>query len=77
MEHAPTTSMSTTLPAVPPGGLTAGLDWAKDDHVVAVVDQAGQVPDRFTIAHTGAGLTELCRRLTKIGVGEIAIERTA
>ena len=21
-----------------PGGLTAGLDWAKDDHVVCVVD---------------------------------------
>jgi len=74
-----TSTTSTILPATPPGGLTAGLDWAKDDHVVAVVDSTGQVADRFTVAHTDAhtdaGLRRLLHRLAKLGVGETAIER--
>jgi transposase len=63
------------LPAIPPGGVTAGLDWATDDHVVAVVDTRGQVADRFTVAHTAAGLDELVRRLTAAGATELALER--
>ena len=70
-----TSTTSTILPATPPGGLTAGLDWAKDDHVVAVVDSTGQVVDRFTVAHTDAGLRQLLHRLAKLGVSEVAIER--
>jgi transposase len=72
VEYAPTTVLS----AIPPGGVTAGLDWATDDHVVAIVDSAGQVLARFTVAHTAAGLGELVRRLAQAGVTEIAIERS-
>jgi transposase len=71
MQYAPTTS----LPATPPGGVTAGLDWASTDHAVCVVDATGTVINRFTIEHTAAGLSELTRRLAKAAAGEIAIER--
>jgi transposase len=64
-----------TLPATPPGGLTAGVDWAKDDHAVAIVDGAGTVVDRFTVPHSSAGLVELTGRLAKAGCAEVAIER--
>jgi transposase len=79
MKHAlnnPTVTRSmSALPPQPPSGLTAGLDWAKDDHVVCVVDAAGAVHDRFTIAHTAAGLSALVRRLQGLGCREVAIER--
>lgn len=64
-----------TLPAVPPGGVTCGIDWANDDHAVCVVDAAGKVVQRFTAGHTGNGLADLVRRLRRAGVGEAAIER--
>jgi transposase len=64
-----------TLPAVPPGGVTCSIDWASDDHAVCVVDMAGKVVQRFTVAHTSEGLAGLVRRLRKGGVGEVAIER--
>lgn len=63
------------LPATPPGGVTAGLDWATEDHAVAIVDSAGQVVARFTVPHTAAGLGELVRRLAAAGAGEVAMER--
>ena len=80
MQHAPESTTSTPcptqLPATPPGGLTAGLDWAKDDHVVCVVDvRSGAVRDRFSVEHTAAGLTAVVRRLAKLGCAEVAIER--
>jgi transposase len=76
MKHALNTPDSTTLPSTPPGGLTAGLDWAKDDHVVCVVDYlTGEVKDRFEITHTAEGLNSLVRRLATLGCREIAIER--
>ena len=31
--------------------VTAGVDWAKDDHVVCVVGEQGEVIDRFTVHH--------------------------
>jgi transposase len=64
------------LPATPPGGVTAGLDWATEDHAVAMVDTAGQVVARVTVPHTAAGLRELVRRLSQAGVAEVAIERS-
>ena len=68
-------SAPTALPDAPPNGLTCGIDWARDDHAVSVVDAAGRQVDRFTVAHTDAGLTALTRRLTGRGVAEVAIER--
>lgn len=53
----------------------AGLDWAKDDHAVCIIDSDGQVLDRFTIEHTTAGLKRLVRTLLTAGVDEIGIER--
>ena len=66
--------MSVT-PETPPARVCAGLDWAKDDHAVCVIDADGQVLDRFTIEHTAAGLKRLIRNLLTAGVDEIGIER--
>jgi transposase len=71
MQHAP----KNTLPAAGPGHRTAGVDWARDDHAVAVVDADGQVVERFTVTHTGAGICDLIRRLAKLSSHEVAIER--
>jgi len=54
MQHAPT-----TLPDAPTNGVSSGIDWARDDHAVAVVDSAGQQVRWFSVAHIGAGLREL------------------
>ncbi|MGI8675871.1 MAG: IS110 family transposase [Nocardioidaceae bacterium] len=54
---------------------TAGVDWASTEHAVAVVDPCGGQLERFTVAHTTAGLRELVRRLGRAGVAEVAIER--
>ena len=69
-------SASTSLPAVAPGGVTAGVDWANDDHAVAVVDNTGQAIKRFSVPHTGTGLRDLVRKLQAAGVAEVAIERS-
>jgi transposase len=63
------------LPAAPPGGVTAGIDWASADHAVCIVDASGKATARFTVEHTAAGLAELARRLRKAGASEAAIER--
>ena len=42
-------SAPNTLPRIPEGGLTSGLDWARDDHAVSVVDADGREVHRFTI----------------------------
>jgi transposase len=70
MQHAPM-----TLPDAPANGVTSGLDWAQDDHTVAVVDSAGRQIQRFTVAHNAAGLRELVAGLATAGVTEVAIER--
>jgi len=69
-------SAPTTLSSAPPNGLTCGIDWAKDDHAVAVVDSAGREVHRWTVEHTNAGLHGLLRRLARTGVAEVAIERS-
>uniref|UniRef100_UPI001C5E329F IS110 family transposase n=1 Tax=Pseudonocardia nigra TaxID=1921578 RepID=UPI001C5E329F len=76
MQYAPTPSNPSPLPALPPDGVTAGIDWASTDHVACVVDQAGRVNVRFAVAHTSAGLAELVGRLRRTGVTEVAIERS-
>lgn len=59
-----------------PDSVTAGLDWARDDHAVAVVNASGETVERFSVDHLSrTGLAELVRRLRRAGAGEVAIER--
>src|SRR5690606_7411203 len=60
---------------LPPGGVSAGLDWASTDHAIAVVDAHGRQVARTTIEHTGTGLRAMRRFLARHHVSEIAIER--
>jgi len=66
---------STTLPEEPLNGVTGGLDWARDDHAVSIVDARGRETYRRTIEHSAAGLCELVEILDRAGAGEVAIER--
>lgn len=51
------------------------VDWATDAHAIAVVDEGGGVVDQFDVDHDAAGLDHLCRRLSKLEVRRVAIER--
>ena len=55
--------------------LFAGLDWASKTHMVCVVDDTGAIKIRFEIPNTGKTFTGLVKRLTKLGVDGVAIER--
>ena len=68
-------NLAPILAPVAASGLTAGVDWAKDDHAIAVVDHAGRQTRRFSVASTAEGLRELIRRLRADRVVEVAIER--
>ena len=68
-------SARTTLPEEPPGGVTGGIDWARDDHAVSIVDARGGEIARRTVEHSAAGLRELVAVLAGAGAGEAAIER--
>jgi transposase len=70
MQYAPP-----ALPAEPANGLTSGIDWARDDHAVAIVDSSGHQVHRCTVEHNSAGLRELLAMLARVGVSEVAIER--
>jgi transposase len=64
-----------TLPEEPAGGVTCGIDWARDDHAVSVVDARGREISRCTVEHSAAGLRELVAVLARCDAGEAAIER--
>ena len=68
-------SASNTLPEEPAGGVTAGVDWARDDHAISVVDARGRQVARHTVEHSAAGLRELLAVLDRTGASEVAIER--
>jgi len=53
----------------------AGVDWATRTHAVCVVDQTGAIRARFEVPNTGKSFTGLCRRLAKLKVAGVAIER--
>jgi transposase len=55
--------------------VTAGVDWAKDDHAVCVVGDQGEILDRFTVPHDAAGLKRMAARLLRAGVEQVGIER--
>lgn len=72
-------SVTETGPAVESAclssGPTGGVDWAKDDHAVAVVAPDGEQVGRFTVTHDRTGLRTLTRRLLAARVSEVGIER--
>jgi transposase len=70
MQYAPP-----VLPTEPVNGLTCGIDWARDDHAIAIVDGHGRQVHRSTVEHSAAGLRELVAVLARIGATEVAIER--
>jgi transposase len=70
MQYAPP-----VLPSEPANGLTCGIDWARDDHAIAIVDGRGQPVHRSTVEHSAAGLRELVDVLARTGAIEVAIER--
>jgi transposase len=70
MQYAPP-----VLPEEPANGLTCGIDWARDDHAIMIVDGRGTAVHRSTVEHNAAGLRELVALLARTGVSEVAIER--
>jgi transposase len=68
-------SARNTLTEEPVNAVTCGIDWARDDHAVSVVDARGREISRHTIEHSAAGLRELVSVLARAGAGEAAIER--
>jgi transposase len=53
----------------------AGVDWATRSHAVCVVDQHGAIRARFKVPNTHKSLTGLGKRLAKLKVAGVAIER--
>lgn len=53
---------------------TAGADWASEAHEICVSEE-GRVIERFSVPHEERGVGELARRLVKLGVARVAIER--
>jgi transposase len=70
MEYAPV-----TLSDQPVNGVTCGIDWARDDHAVAIIDDGGRLIYRGVIEHSAKGLTDLIAVLARTGANEVAIER--
>jgi transposase len=70
-----TNNPSSALPELPPNDVTAGIDWARDDHAACIVDGRGRKIATTMVEHTTAGLRELVGFLGRHGVGEVAIER--
>jgi transposase len=55
---------------------SAGIDWAKDEHAVCVVEEAsGRKTFEGRFAHDEEGIQKLCRSLVEMGVERVAIER--
>lgn len=55
--------------------VTAGVDWAKDNHAVCVLDTDGEPIERFTVTHNKTGLARLNTILDRHGIDEVGIER--
>lgn len=70
MQYAPV-----RLADQPVNGLTCGIDWARDDHAVAIIDTDACVVYRGVIEHSARGLKNLIAVLTQHGVEEVGIER--
>ncbi len=53
----------------------AGVDWAKEEHALCVVDEAGRLVSERRFAHDERGLASLCASLLELGAERVAIER--
>lgn len=53
----------------------AGIDWATKAHAVCVVEDDGVIRARFEVANTGKSFAGLVKRLVKLGVEAVGIER--
>ena len=54
---------------------TAGVDWAKDDYAICILDNEGEPLERVTLQYTKAGLGRLMGLLDRHQVGAVGIER--
>nr|MCW1958007.1 IS110 family transposase [Mycobacterium sp.] len=70
MQYAPV-----MLADPPVNGVTCGIDWARDDHAVAIIDSQAHVVYRGVVEHSSKGLKDLITILARHGVAEVAIER--
>lgn len=50
--------------------LFVGIDWAKDEHTICVLDAEQKMVERRTIEHSGTGLGQLGDLLTKLSEGD-------
>ena len=66
---------NTALPEIAPNDVTAGIDWARDDHAACIVDGRGREVAAAVVEHTNSGLRDLVAFLGRHGVAEVAIER--
>lgn len=57
------------------GRRLAGIDWASKMHAVCVLEPDGGTRARFDVPNTGKSFAGLVKRLGKLGVAEVAIER--
>lgn len=73
--NTPSSERPLVLPEVAPNDVTAGVDWARDDHVACIVDGRGRKVATTMVEHTSNGLRELVTFLGRHGVDEVAIER--
>jgi transposase len=73
--NTPSSELSLALPEVAVNDVTAGIDWARDDHAACIVDGRGRKVATIMVEHTSAGLRDLVAFLGRHGVGEVAIER--
>lgn len=47
-----------------------GIDWAKEEHTICVLDAEQKVVERRAIEHSGAGVAQLGDLLTKLSEGD-------
>ena len=56
-------------------GRCAGVDWAKEEHALCVLDEDGLLLSTKKFAHDEPGIAGTCALLNDLGVGHVAIER--
>ena len=73
--NTPSNERLLVLPEIAINDVTAGIDWARDDHAACIVDGRGRKIAATMVEHTTTGLRDLVAFLGRHGVSEVAIER--